>query len=152
MTCSFTTGSVVLPDVLGDDFNGDISAIFEYALDLYILNRLSLFLTISRTKWVKIDGTEYKKGAGIIHSIDEDDLPKIIKISSIYVINGSVVVFKGECFTTQFHPHFRAYVLQSLNCNKLVQHCKLLVHVPLHIRACTALNLYNVIMPYNISG
>ncbi len=83
--------------------------------------------------------------------MDEDDLPQVVKILSIYVVNGSVVVFKGKCFTTQYHPHFRAYMLQSLNCQKFVQYCKLFIHVPLHIRACTALNLINVIMPYNIS-
>ena len=99
---------------------------------------------------MKVDGIEYKKGAGLIYSVDQDELPQVIKVSSIYVVDGSFIVFKGECFTTQYYPHFRVYKLQSLNSNKYVQHCKLYIHVPLHIRACTALNFINVVLPYYI--
>lgn len=55
---------------------------------------------------MKINGTEYKKGAGVVYSVNEDDLPKIVKILSIYIANSNLVIFKGECFSTQYHPHF----------------------------------------------
>ena len=50
----------------------------------------------NRAKWVVIDGLEYKKEAAVVYSV-EDDLSQIVMIEFIYVINGSTVIFKGEC-------------------------------------------------------
>lgn len=54
-----------------------------------------------------------KKGAGILHCMDQEDFPEVIKISAIYVVNGSVVVFKGECFTTLYHLHVHFHSSKS---------------------------------------
>ena len=99
---------------------------------------------------MKINGTEYKKGAGVVYSVNEDDLPAITKISSIFVINSNVVILKGECFSTQYNPHFRAYLLRPLNVIKYHFCDNLMCYTPLYIRSSRALPYDHVVLPYHI--
>ena len=66
----------------------------------------------SRTKWVKADGVEFKKGAGIVFGM-KNDLPQVGQITSVYVINGGTVLFRATPFTSSWLPHFRGYTLHE---------------------------------------
>ena len=77
-----------------------------------------------RTKYVEINGVEFKKEAAVVHSV-VNDLPQVAKITSIYVINGSTTVFKADCFTTVYNPHLRSYILQPLHNQSFFYHDKL---------------------------
>ena len=104
-----------------------------------------------RTKYVEINGVEFKKEAAVVHSV-VNDLPQVAKITSIYVINGSTTVFKADCFTTVYNPHLRSYILQPLHNQSFFYHDKLSLHLPLHVRSARVLPTESiVVMPYYIS-
>lgn len=106
----------------------------------------------NRAKWVVIDGLEYKKEAAVVYSV-EDDLPQIVMIEFIYVINGSTVIFKGECFTSSYNKHFHAYTLHPLRRQSFYHHDKLAFYLPLHVRTPRVLPRQKVvILPFDISN
>ena len=97
-----------------------------------------------------IDGTTYKKDAAVIYAI-EYDMPSIAIINNIYVVNGSAVVFRAECCSTEYYPHFRAYGLQDSSDETFVQYGQLPLHVPVHVRTTRVLPAKKtIIMPYCI--
>lgn len=107
---------------------------------------------VNRTKWLKIDGKEYKKEIGIVYSI-EQDLPIIFQISNLYVINGSTVVFKGHCHSTRYHPHFHFYSLNSLEEESYFMYDQLPLSTPLHIRLSRVMpTKHIVILPFKIDN
>ena len=67
-----------------------------YTLQLYT------FFYFSRTKWVKTDGVEFKKGAGIVFGM-KNDLPQVKQITNVYVINGGTVLFRAIPFAWTAH-------------------------------------------------
>lgn len=74
---------------------------------------------------MSIDGVEFKQGAAIVHSVT-DDLPQVAQIDTIYVINGSTLVFKAECYaTTSYVRHLHAYTIASLHKYSFFYHDKL---------------------------
>ena len=89
------------------------------------------------TKWVVI-GVEVKEKVAVVCSVDEDEL-QVAKISEIYVINGSTVVFRAEYFTAQFKSHFRAYSLHPVHKEAFIHFDKLALHIPQHIRSSRVL-------------
>ena len=103
-----------------------------------------------RSKWVTIEGVEFKRGAGIVYAV-ADDLPQILLIDTIQVINGSTVVFKGSCFSTSYSRHFHCYKLHSLGKNSFFFHQHLSFHLPVHVRRPRCFPHDNVvIMPFSI--
>ena len=62
-----------------------------------------------RTPWVKTNGHEYKKDAGLIYEV-QHDLPIMGKIEDIYIVNGSKVLFNIKSHLTQYQPHFQSYL------------------------------------------
>ena len=107
---------------------------------------------VNRTKWLKIDGKEYKKEVGIVYSM-EQELPKICQISNLYVINGSTVVFKGHCHTTVYHPHLRVYHLNSLSEESYFMYDHLSLNTPIHIRLSRVMPTKRiVILPFKIDN
>lgn len=100
-----------------------------------------------------VDGIEFKQDAAIVHSVI-DDLPQVAKIDTIYVINGSTLVFKAECYaTTSFISHLHAYTLHSLNMYSYFFHDKLSLHLPLFIRTPrVSPHEKLVIMPFSVSN
>lgn len=97
-----------------------------------------------------IRGTEFKKEAAIIHSM-KDDLPQIGQIVNIYIVEGNIVLFECECFTTTYNPHFRTYALRPLNLHANYFYHKLLFQHPLHIRSPrVSPSTSIVILPYNL--
>lgn len=89
----------------------------------------------NRTKWLKLNGAEFKVGAGIVYRL-ENDLPQIVQITALYVINGGSVVIKGDCYTTTYDPHLRAYSLYSLNKELFLAYDELSLTTPVHVRTC----------------
>ena len=104
-----------------------------YVLTLHVLS-------FSRTKWVKADGMEFKKGAGIVIGM-KNDLPQIGQITSIYVIDGGTVLFRAIPFSSSWLSHFRGYALceEAHDHHCLVYMSKLVLHTPVHIRKIQAL-------------
>ena len=100
-----------------------------------------------------IDGVEFKQGAAIVHSVI-DDLPQVAQIDTIYVINGSTLVFKAECYaTTSYVRHLHAYTIASLHKHSFFYHDKLSLHLPVFIRTPRVSPHHKlVIMPFNISN
>lgn len=106
---------------------------------IYIL-QLYTFFHFSRTKWVKADGVEFKKGAGIVFGM-KNDLPQVGQITSVYVINGGTVLFRATPFTSSWLPHFRGYTIHEEPHvhEKLWYMSQLVLHTPVHIRRPQAL-------------
>ena len=105
-----------------------------------------------RTKWVKADGCEYKKGAGLVIQMKQD-LPHIGKISTIYILNNDTIVFRVLPFYTQPLPHFQGYILHSPpeQNQQLVYISQLAVHIPVHIRMPQSLPRRKfVILPFYV--
>ena len=106
----------------------------------------------SRTKWVKADGVEFKKGAGVIFAMEEDQ-PQVGQISTIYVINGTTIIFRAILYSSSFLPHFRGYILHEHPHahEKLMYLSDLILHTPVHIRRPQALPHSNfIILPHYI--
>lgn len=99
-----------------------------------------------RTNWVIRGGIWYKPHAGVIIEV-KDDLPIVGKIQEIFVINGSLIIFKVEQFSTLYEEHYRAYVLQDDGVNKTVPLTKLYIHNPVHIHRSQTLHHF-VILPH----
>ena len=103
-----------------------------------------------RMKWVKIDGSEFRSGAGFVHSIHED-LPQIGQISDIYLLDEKKLVFKAVNYTTTYHPHFHAYTLTHSPSVSYFCYDKLILLKPVHIRQPQSLPHHKVtVMPYRI--
>lgn len=98
-----------------------------------------------------INGVKFKKDAAVVHAVDAD-LPEVAKIQTIYVVNGSTVIFAVECFSTTYYPHYRVYALQHSSHETLLKHDQLSLHLPIHPRKTRVLpNETVVIMPHSIS-
>ena len=111
-----------------------------------------MFCIPVRAKWVTINGVQFKKEAAVVHSV-VDGLPQLAQIENIYVINGSTVVFKCDCFTSSYNNHFHSYILQSLHSQSYYYHHKLALHLPVHIRTPRVTpNDKLCIMPFDISN
>ena len=135
---------------LQEELGETISSAYEYVYlmcftficrtlnELYILCHFHFFLHFFRARWIKIDGTEYKRDAGIVHSMSHD-LPQVARIASIYVVNGNTVIFRATCYTTTYNAHYRSYLLHDLHSEKLFFSSKLVLHTPVHIRTSQAL-------------
>ena len=107
-----------------------------------------------RTKWVKTDGAEYKVDAGVILDVDEDDLPLVGCIRSIYIVNNTRIIFDVTRYTTTFEPHFRAYLLSEVEyttSTTFVYQTELFLRLPVHIRKSQVFgtNKY-IILPHAI--
>ena len=63
-----------------------------------------MWLSAYRAKWVKVDGVEYKKNAGIIYDMSTD-LPKVGQVTSVFVVNETTVVFEVHCYSV-YIEHF----------------------------------------------
>ena len=98
------------------------------------------FFHFSRTKWVKADGVEFKKGAGIVFGM-MNDLPQVGQITRIYVINGGTVLFRALLYKTSWIPHFRGYALHEDTHvpERLLCLSELLLYTAIHIRRPQAL-------------
>ena len=110
-----------------------------------------MWLSTYRAKWVKVDGVEYKKNAGIIYDMSAD-LPKVGQVTSVFVVNETTVVFEVDCYSSVYIEHFRAYKLHSLKSTATITLDNLpLVH-PVHIRKVSALLHKCIILPYYVQG
>ena len=68
---------------------------------------------IFRTKWVKVDGTTYKRNAATILTKDEDF--EALIISKIFVVNKTKIYFYGNCYKLDpYHRHYRTHTLTDL--------------------------------------
>lgn len=100
---------------------------------------------------MKVDGNEFRNGAGFIHSL-QNDLPQIGLISDIYVLDKKNLVFKAFNYVTVYHPHFHAYSL-SRSSSGPTYYCydKLVLSKPIHIRQPRSLPHHDiVVMPYHV--
>ena len=113
---------------------------------------LILNLMSSRTKWVKIEGHVYKQNAAVLYKLEEDTM-EVLVISTVYVINGTNVFFKGKCYDlTTYNRHFRAHILTSLNKEICICYDHLHHYIPMHPRKTRALPSDTVIiLPFYIS-
>ena len=114
----------------------------------YYLNTCFLY----RTKWVKIDGSAFRREAGFVYGM-KDDMPQVGQISNIFIINEREVLFKAQMFTTTYDSHFHCYHLHQLdqepshfNYNDTVLIC----NKPLHIRTPRTIPGRNVVILYTI--
>ena len=91
-------------------------------------------------KWVKADGVEFKKGAGVVFGM-KNDLPQVGQITSIYVINCGTVLFRAFLYKTSWIPHFRGYALHEEPhvSERLLHLSELVLCTPIHIRRPQAL-------------
>ena len=103
-----------------------------------------------RTKWIQINGYEFKPGEVIVHKITEDDDPEVAIISNIYVVNNDILLFKARCFRiSDYLHHYRAYVITPLHRENFFLYEKLPLYLPLHPRVCRAVpHSTIIIMPF----
>ena len=74
-----------------------------------------------RCNWVRVDGNEYKISTGVILNV-EHDLPVVGVIRDIYIVNEDKVLFCVDQSSTSYEPHFRAYIVESDSCSRIVCH------------------------------
>ena len=99
---------------------------------------------------MKIDGDEYKVSSGVILEV-KDDLPIIGVIQDIYLLNESSLMFKVDEYSTYFHPHYRAYVLNNDRLSsKTIPYSNLFIQTSVHIRTSCIHELFPrfIILPY----
>ena len=85
------------------------------------------YTLIFRTKWLKTEGVEVKKGAGIVVAM-KDDLPEVAQITNVYIINGNTAFLRARLYSCLFVPHYHGYTLYAPNsvCEQLFYMSKLL--------------------------
>lgn len=67
---------------------------------------MSIAFFFNSVKWVIVDGVEYRKGAGVVYSM-ENDLPLIGQIIGIVVVDEDTIFLEVNGFSTYYHPHFQ---------------------------------------------
>ncbi len=104
-----------------------------------------------RARWVKVNGIEYKKNTGVVHSMSHD-LPEVGSVSAIYIVNGGTIVLKANCYSSVYVEHFRAYTLTALHSDALFFVNKLILPHPVHICTVSALpRCKTIILPYHVN-
>ena len=112
-----------------------ISKHIQYFSSVMTCNVLLCFYS---ARWVKMDGIEYKRNAGVVCGMNHD-LPTVGKITSLLVINSDKLYFRVQLFSSLYIEHFRAYTLQPLDSEALISTDDLLSPHPIHIRTTSAL-------------
>ena len=84
---------------------------------------------------MKCHGDEYRVSAGVIIDVVHD-LPIVGVIQEIYVVNGDIVVFQVDQFSTSYEPHYRAYVLDNDSSSRIICHSNLFIHSAIYIKKC----------------
>ena len=92
---------------------------------------------------------EYKKGAGIVYSL-ENEMPVVGEIESIFIVNGEKVLFYVKCFSSIYFKHFHAFKLESLDTNKTLTIEELVLPSPVHIRVVSSFPQQSIILPYHL--
>lgn len=119
---------------------------------LSLVSLLCICLLLHRTKWVKSGGVLFKKGAGIVIGM-VDDQPQVGQISTTYILNSNIVLFRAIPFSSSVMPHFRGYALHDCpcDCEQLLYMSKLLLLTPVCIRKPQALSDKKIIiLPHHI--
>lgn len=97
-----------------------------------------------------LDGNEYKVSSGVVLEV-KYDLPVIGVIQEIYLLNEKIVMFKVDEYSTIFHSHYRAYVLNddSLS-SRTVSHSDLFIKTSVHIHTSCNYELSPrfIVLPY----
>lgn len=103
---------------------------------------------------MKVDGQIFKPGAAIVHDAGSPDRdPEVGVISTIYIVNGSVVHFKADLFRATFEKHFRAFELQPYNKSAMFAYEQLPLYIPIHPRTCRVLPQHPlIIMPFYLTS
>ena len=100
-----------------------------------------------RATWIKVDGVTYKKGAGIIHSVDR--MPQVAQIAAIYVVRGRRVIFQVHKFTTEYYTqHLRAFAVKPSYTYTFTCIDNLVIPNPIHIRTVCRRTLF--VLPHHI--
>jgi len=111
---------------------------------------MSTILLFIRAKWVKVGGTEYRRGTGVIHCTHRG-LPQVAEVSAIYVVNGARVVFKCRTYRTEYHnEHFRLYCIHPYQSDIYISSEDLLLPNPVFIRYSHALDAKGFLAPFHI--
>lgn len=56
------------------------------------------------TKWVKVNGIDYKCGVGVILDV-KDDLPQVGCVLDIYIVDGSLIAIHVKTFAATTMSH-----------------------------------------------
>ena len=109
------------------------------------------FFCCFSTKWVKVNGIEYKCGVGVILDV-ENDLPQVGYVQDIYIVNCNQIAIHVKIFSSTYEVHYQAYLLhEEEGMTKLVYLNKLFLQTPVHIRTSHVLgtNQY-IILPHSL--
>ena len=87
----------------------------------------------SRSKWVKVCGTTYKKPCVVVVGIDEE-FPLFGKITSVYIIDEIIVFSVLLLYTCTYNPHYHAFEVKNSTEICFVQYENLVSHISLHLK------------------
>ncbi len=84
-------------------------------------------------RWVKVDGTLYKKPCALLLGTD-NDLPLFSNLQEILIAREEVY-FNVKLFETIcYNPHYHAYVVFPTEQYQTIHRSELYSHLPLHTR------------------
>ena len=86
-----------------------------------VLHVIEVLLSIlSRTRWVKLQGVEYREKCAVVIGVEDDD-PVFAKVETIYVVDSSQILLQVYVLhTSSFYQHCHAYVIQRTHTHKLI--------------------------------
>ncbi len=82
----------------------------------------------------------------------DNDLPLIGQIISI-LVNADTVILELHCYSTDFNPHLRAYMLEIMLFENNISIIDLYLINPVHIRTASASpSIQFCILPYHVNS
>ena len=95
------------------------------------------------TRWVKVDGVEYRRPSVVIIGVDDDD-PIFGCVEAIYIIASQVYLHVSVQTIVKYSSHFHAFVIAptSPTQQKLVEPEQLVSPFPLQMRSVSGLTTH----------
>lgn len=112
-----------------------------------------IFHSIFKTKWIRVNGTLYKKPCGLVVGA-KDDLPLFGNLQNILTGNGKVYFHVQLYKTLYFSDHYHAYLVELQMEYKTLLHSELTCYSPLHVRFIPNLCKQNqkaIVLKYHFS-
>lgn len=102
-------------------------------------------------KWVKVDGTLYKKPCIVVVKISEELLPIFGQLNEILLIRDEVHFHLQLYNTVYYHEHYNAYVVSLTTQYNTMNSKDLLSYLPLCVRNVNGIDQKAVVLKHHIS-
>lgn len=104
-----------------------------------------LYYYYCSTRWVKVEGVEYRQRCVVIMGMDDDDDDPIFGcVEAVYVIASQVYLHVSAQTIVKYSSHFHAYVITPTSPvqQKLIEPDQLVSPFPLQMRSVSGLTTH----------